>query len=297
MTQIIPIVILAAFFVIVTIIGVFFQEQINAKLVVVNQPSRFGFYNIHHPVSFGRMGNRMYEFIMYRMMASHHCLPLSHEHYNFPRPFDQMDVNKTCLKWDLEPFNENIQVYPFHFKFYRNKRDRLISYLNITQTKRARCDVLIHLRLDDVFNDHGGYTLLPLSFYKAAFTRIGQVNTTCFVGSALEPLHKRHVYDLRHFTRQYSKTTQWFGTQSIEKDFRVLMSAHIVIGSSSSFWFWPVYLSMHTKEIHVPIYDQTRAMGLAEPNMSDDFVKVFAYPLPFKDKIKPNTYNKLFYDI
>lgn len=230
-----------------------------------------------------RTGNALYDFIFLRLFSIQYGTRFDSSS-DFPFPFHNM--NTSTFQQNIGFYYDEIPNYPHDFVYYRNRKQYLIDLLNIEQVP-FECDITIHLRLEDIFNDHPMYTLLPLSFYREVFSSFPFYSPICIIG---KPINKEQVGIVREIEKlallYFVDVRVRVIGRTIEDDFKTIMSSNILVGSTSSFWFWPAYLSNNVKEIHVPDFGQIQFMNLS----SDDYVTIKKYKLKIKKKLTINEY-------
>lgn len=253
----------------------------------------------------GRTGNVLTQYIFARVFIAKYNLSYT----NGPRmwlPFPFNYTNKTGRAFLPSSFASEIsgEIYlkfgtilskEMNMPTYFGRKKQIKELLNIPTWNTIKYDVVVHIRLDDIFYDHAYYTLLPLSFYKEVFSNIKKPKSICLVGKPLDDQQFTLLKDIQQFIFNQTQVMPFIQTGSVEEDFETFMSAPVFVASTSSFWFWPVFVSDVTKEVHFPLFGQTRFMGLTK-TMKDEQRIYYAYELPISTKIKQNELN-LFYDV
>jgi len=139
--------------------------------------------------------------------------------------------------------NEN---YMFDFATYRHHRAQLRRWF--PAQARPSFDVVVHVRLDDVFGPNEDYTLLPPEYYRQA------------LAAALQLRILRSVAALaRNLT---GAPTLVYSAGSAARHLAILGSGRALVASVGTFWFWPAYLSAATRRVHVPDWGVNRLYHL-----------------------------------
>lgn len=285
---------LQKFIIIIIFVFIYIQERIFIKNCCVVD---YG----------GRMGNRLTEYIFARLLLANHNLSFQSS-LEFPFPFNYS--NKTGRVFKKTSFASKISLFKFlHFGLdlkvkmninnYLGRRKELYDILNIPVINKITYDVVIHVRLEDVFNEHPYYTLLPLSFYKQVLVAIQvktKVKSICIVSKPIDDTQHIILNNIQSYVFNLTNVMPILQINSIEKDYITFMSTPVFIASTSSFWMWPVFLSSVLKEIHFPIFGQTLYMGFTKKSVVDEDRVFYGYDLPFKKKITLQNLN-LIYDI
>ena len=221
----------------------------------------------------GRLGNMLFEYMFWYLMTCYYGGTFKNIYEPFPKPFDKLPNTFTINKHDevfkylnFSNYHELIPGYPMNFKYYSHSRKLLKSLLNI-ETFTKKYDIVIHVRLDDVFDDsmaYDDYTVLPFSFYDDVFKVIKkQHGSTCnfkilLIGRTIDSFQEKVLEDLTQFIRKVSGSKDVNKqTGTVTEDMTAIMSSPILIGSTSSFWCWPSFLSNICTEIHIPVFGQT----------------------------------------
>ena len=239
--------------------------EINSRSVqkyTVNDPHR----NIFKTRQTGRFGNQMFEYMFWYLMAMQYGGIFKKSYLKpFPAPFDNLPniiQFDTPVDVGLSGYKEKIPGYPMNIKYYAANRELLINSLNIPQFK-VKYDLVVHIRLDDVFGNHPDYTVLPFSFYKDCFASIKKTYDTSkfkilLIGRPINDFQKKIFMDIQKYITLLSgskKVMAQSGTMT--EDLVALMQSRILIASTSSFWFWPSFLSLNSRRVYIPIFGQT----------------------------------------
>ena len=219
----------------------------------------------------GRLGNQLFEYIFWALMTMQYGGTFKNTYKPFPRPFDKgpeiFTINKNeTLDLGLSQYDELIPGYPMSFKYYSRHRQLIRSLLNIGSYSK-KYDIVIHVRLDDVFDDYmayNDYTVLPFSFYDDVFKVIKKEHgpTDLFkillIGRTIDSFQEKILDDLTEYIKKVSSSSDVRKqTGSVTEDMTAIMESPILIGSTSSFWCWPSFLSNICTEVHIPVFGQT----------------------------------------
>lgn len=268
--------------------------------------------NIFKTRQTGRFGNQMFEYMFWYLMAMQHGGIFKNTYSKpFPAPFDNLPSVVefgTPVDIGLSNYKERIPGYPMNIKYYANHRDLLIRRLKIPQFK-IKYDLVVHVRLDDVFGDHPDYTVLPLSFYRDCFASIKKsYDTTKFkillIGRPINDFQKKIFMDIRNCVSKLSGSKKVITqTGTMTEDLVSIMQSPILIASTSSFWFWPSFLSLNSKRVYIPIFGQTNMYYYFASDTkfykkyavrSIDNYKIYGYLMAIKEKIYKDEIHKMY---
>jgi len=230
-----------------------------------------------------------------------------------PPPYHDFGLGRPPL------FNTTITPYMFAFKYYVPNRDYFRRHVFAPDPRPPRNDLVVHVRLDDVFGGHPDYTLCPLSYYAAALRHDhSRARSVAVIG------HPQDVEQHEVLSAVAALTTvllpaavvRVFSRDSIDDDFRLLIGADRVIASTGTFWVWPALMSATLTTAHMPGFRDDAPMypylGLDE---SDEVVrgeenvtivryatdasplKIHVHPLAFRDKMTREDWRARFYDV
>ena len=271
----------------------------------------------------GRTGNQLFEYVFWTLMTLEHGGIFENTYTNLPRPFDKLPKTFQIKKNEtqdlgLKNYHELIPGYPMSFKYYANKRHLLQQLLNM-ETFTKKYDIVIHVRLDDVFGsiiDHPelkDYTVLPFSFYENVFKVIKKVHgptkslKILLLGRTVDSFQKKILEDLTDYIKKVSGSKNvLYKSGSVTEDLIDIMSSPILVGSTSSFWTIPTFLSNISEEIHIPVFGQTNMYhyfdfdsvvykNYVRRYSERDNYTIYGYLLPFTEKIQKETI-ELMYD-
>jgi GR25 family glycosyltransferase involved in LPS biosynthesis len=213
----------------------------------------------------GRLGNKLFEYAYQRLVSKKYGLAFKSIYEKFPKPFDNIDTELAAFVSDpsIKLPKNYCERYPHSINLYKDHRSFFKEILTNDLSKEKVSDIVIHLRLDDVF-DHELYTVLPFSFYKKVFDEIlknGQpMSSVILVAKPVNDFDKEILEKLQTFLLvNYSKVNKVIiQSNSISDDIITLMSAPIAVHSVSSFPFWPIFLSDIVKDVYIPTFEHPR---------------------------------------
>lgn len=217
----------------------------------------------------GRLGNRLFEYFFWRLLAADHGVPFL-SWRSFPPPFDSLSrFSWTSQSAGLEEFNwKPLPPYAMDTHLYWRNRERMRSWLPLPEPPEGGAVVTVHVRLEDIFRPHALYSLLPLRFYKRVFRRLPVPPEKIVVigyphwGGDDAILQRVFNQTVEYIRGLVSCEVLQLETGSVTKDTEIILrETDYLIGSTSAFWYWPWFLSRRVKEIHVPAWGQVLAFN------------------------------------
>lgn len=263
----------------------------------------------------GRFGNQLFEYAYQRLISKKYGLAFKSTFTQFPKPYDNVETEINAGQPDpkikfpksgLKNPEQYYERYPHSVRLYKNHKkffQKILMNNKIPQRKNA--DIVVHVRLDDVFNDpHPNYTVLPFSFYEKVFDKIEKsgslMENVILVSMPIDDFQKDLLKKLKKFLLTKYKGIKKIRLQSkdLTSDMITLMKAPIAVHSVGSFPFWPMFLSDIVKEIHVPIFGQTRSLPIGVMDLdqwrSTKNLKIIKYKLSFDVKIEKDEIDRIF---
>ena len=291
----------------------------------------------------GRTGNRLFEHVLFRLIAMNANKPFVDHFYPFDagcfllrkRVPPSRDGPRDMGWGAIDIGNMSINFYPHDFRLYRRHRGLIRDEILRVRppppghTPPQPFDIVVHVRLEDI--QAGGdtiYTYVPLSFFRAALRRMPASAPTTRILVMGRPraespevtrVQERLLMDAARFIQNETRSrfVEIATDNSVEEDFRAILTAKHLIASTSTFWFWPAFMSRTLETVHVPLFGETltyeffrdlderdMAEGGSRPRQyeartwSDDgsWFHVFGYPLGFDRSVLTLDVEKL-YDV
>jgi hypothetical protein len=151
--------------------------------------------------------------------------------------------------------------YPHLVAFYLPHRDHFRRFYNPRPLEKRKWAV--HVRLDDIGNDHKFYTPLPGSFYRNITPKEEGVRLV------YRPPHDEFTKRVLEVVRlSMNVTAETYGGEK-EAFYTILSSTHVVL-STSSFSFWAIFLSPFLEKALAPKFgvmlknEQAGGLGLED---------------------------------
>ena len=144
-----------------------------------------------------------------------------------PYPFNNTYYTADATsKMNFTLIEMKIGNYPVSFELYENKRWFIKNEIFRMDNATYMYDVVIHVRLDDIFNFHWQYTLVPLSYYRDTLENIKVKNGSkiCLIGRAIDEQQQNILTDIRAYVEQLTQSSVVIHTGSIVEDFIDLRS-------------------------------------------------------------------------
>jgi len=220
--------------------------------------------------SLGRFGNQLFDYIFMRLLAIQYGSSFKNN-IDFPSPFD---VPKGTMKFPKETnigmnkFHECIPDYPMSIKYFNENVPLIKSFFNEFNVQK-KYDIVIHIRLDDVFDpDETEYSVMPLSYFNDAINHIFKYKEykeykgykshkslkIAVVSRPINDFQKGVLGNIVSFIECKTNSKVHVQSGSITEDILTIMSSDVVIGSVGSFWVWPALLSPVVKKIILPTF-------------------------------------------
>lgn len=242
----------------------------------------------------GRVGNYLSELVFSQMMLARH-------HIRHHRKTGVYPFNNTGGEVETN-FGGSISIHHFlwfgldlrtkmNMKNYMGRRGEVVQLMGVLESRR-KFDVVIHVHLDHAYD-----TLLPLSYYRSILPGLDNVETICIVSKPIDVLQLGLLNDIQEYVYEVTGVDAVVITGDVEEAFEVMMSGSTFVGSTSSFWIWPVFVSSVVKAVYFPLFGQMTYMGLTEREMKDGEDRVFyGKEIAIREKITLETLH-LFYDV
>lgn len=225
--------------------------------------SQFG-SDTYYPRHTGRTGNELAEYFFWFFRAKEHGKIFENSYKGkFPYPFDILPIKADFQKYKfLIP--TPVPSYPLSSIYYvKHRKDIKLITRNVTFKDSDKIDVVIHVRLDDIMNDMKEYSLLPLSYYKDCLNKIGEFKNIVIVGKPSGGESKftsdenkqqlKILTDLKLFIEHnWPDKNVSIQTGTLDEDYFTITRARNFIGSTSYFWFWPIFVSECIENLYFP---------------------------------------------
>lgn len=241
-------------------------------------------YVFHTRPGPGRAGNWFWEYVVVRLVAAHYqqafvCF------YRFPEPFNHVphfvfrdpyvELNTSVL--ELEG-NGDGPVLPsdfYYFPFLMGNREYIQTvFFPTVQVAVKTHDVTVHVRMGDMisYGVPGKVPMVP-KFYVDVFTRLvheSKVNSNSNIIMIGNP-ENEWQYEIFNKTAvcicgviNCTIPIQMLDSakESVSDAIYHMMQAPIFVGSTSSFWQIPTFVSRVVREVHTPIIGITQFMDI-----------------------------------
>lgn len=226
----------------------------------------------------GRFGNRLSIYAYNYIYNKHHGLPNINKDATIviypivPKDILQQEKSNVpeLIKYQytlIKKHGPGKHSFPHDVRFYQNYREELIENSVSKDLIKTDYDITIHVRTDDIGNEHTAYTALPSSYYKNCLKHIYE-NKTKNDGKALNVLivsktpHDNFTKKVLEVCVNTCKTFKELNRNSLnkidiqhsslERDFSSLLGSSILIMSMSTFSYWAAFFGPFMKEVHVP---------------------------------------------
>lgn len=258
----------------------------------------------------GRFGNQMFEYVFWYLMAMQYGRTFKNIYKPFPAPFDKLPNTVKFSKpmnVGLSKYRERIPGYPMNIKYFAKNRDLIIDALRVPQYK-VKYDLVVHVRLDDIFDEQfPEYTVLPFSFYRDCFKSLNaSYNVSKFniliIARPINEFQKKVFKDIVKYIKQLSGSKRVKSqTGTMTEDLTAIMKSKLLIASTSSFWFWPSFLSYNSERVYIPVFGQshlyyyfadkknTQIHKNYAVRMIDKNYKIYGFPINLDEKIYEDT--------
>lgn len=206
------------------------------------------------PSSFFRTGNQMFEYAYATVAAIRYKRHMDCSSLHLPGPFTHLPLVKDYTAGVSHFPSANrltLMKHVLSFRAYVGTRESLMRVWDMPPVPSPTCDIGIHIRLDDVFEaQHAMYVVLPIEWYQTVFQSMDfRKGTVCLFVRPIDDFQHRIV---RKILNLLPPTTVLFDSGDVDKDWTAMYGVREFVGSPSSFWFWPVWLSPNLERIHIP---------------------------------------------
>lgn len=217
----------------------------------------------------GRTANKMNEYIYWYLKAKEDAKKFICTYNNgFPAPFNKAPMEADFSK--QQPVKkkriQKIESYPFDVNYYKNYRREILNLFQIGKHDKLY-DITINLRLDDIMNNNGDYTLLNTSYYKTVLTDIGNLDNKkiIMVGAAVSDKQIWYANELKKILEnKFNIEIELRLDGTLEEDLMAFMCCETFIASVSSFWFWSIFCSYTLKKLYIPMFGVVNKMNLQD---------------------------------
>jgi hypothetical protein len=185
----------------------------------------------------------------------------------------------------------------YHLAYFMPHRRYLRTHVFRPDPHHLRHDLVVHVRLDDIFNDKHDYTLLPLSVYARMLRNINttSVTTAAVIGRALDADQREILHAVAGLLPKHWRV-HVSADNSLETDLRIMFGARILFGSISTLWGLPAILSPWLREVHAPLFYGRASIFMDAPS-TEGGVSFFTYDVGFHNKITSQEWRRRFYDL
>ena len=195
----------------------------------------------------GRTGNRLFQYVIARLVASHSGLKLGTEwpendFIEVTKPRDGIicesqqsivtdikstgDHNLGIGRWHLQGYFQDAELY-------NNHREEIKGFFKLPEFIKNTEDMVVHLRLADYWCDRVKSVINPLSVIKA----IKSIpHRQLFIVVEAHPSNKKYLRAFESLCPQYVSDTP-------KEDFHFIRSFDKIICANSSFSWWAAFLS------------------------------------------------------
>jgi hypothetical protein len=167
-------------------------------------------------------------------------------------PYNLSAVAYTRVDADFDPGDG----YAYHFDFasYRRHRALLRRLFRFTPRALPVFDVAVHVRLDDIATANADYGLLPARFYRTALRKIKLKRRIAIVAHPIDAAQRAYLRALAQLVQNETRArVTIYSSGSISRDFEIIAASRALVASTSTFWFWPSFLSKQ-QEVYVPAW-------------------------------------------
>ena len=195
----------------------------------------------------GRTGNRLFQYVIARLVASHSGLELDTEwpeqdfiETTTPKEGEFILKQQTIVnaispvpRLDLGKNRYHLEGYFQDAKLYNPNREEIRGFFKLPEVKKNTEDLVVHLRLADYWCDRVRSVINPLAIIKA----IKSIpHRQLFIVVQDHPSNKKYL-------RAFESYCPQFISRSPKEDFHYIRSFDKIICANSSFSWWAAFLS------------------------------------------------------
>jgi hypothetical protein len=203
----------------------------------------------------GRIGNESFEYVYWLLRALNDgkLFECTYSKLYFPfcnGPGSILIPRKLPISFttDSDP------AYPIDISIYLKHKDLIKSFVKVPDIPMYD-GLVIHLRLDDIDTAMLHYLDLSDEFYERVLKQVPKdITKVTIIGHAIDESQSIKMTRIKIITQMILKNAMVsvFHDNDLETDLRIIGSARYFIASTSTFWFWPAFLSENVERIWYP---------------------------------------------
>lgn len=216
-------------------------------------------YFVYYTRETGRFSNQLYEYIYWRLKAINDGVQFENTYKTLPFPFNNIPSSAYDRKKKLKMFEKKApsSTCTISCEYFTPHRNVIQNILKIEQFPLDIYDIVVHVRLDDIFHSIDTHSLLPLSFYEFI-----EAENVLIIGNPINDEQHVILDRIRETIMKKSKNVAIQKDGDISKDIVSIMSCKELVASISGFWFWPAFISDNIEKVHVPLWGINRICQL-----------------------------------
>ena len=265
-----------------------------------------GFALARVPLGCGRTGNRMLQMALMYMLAAEHQRP-------FVNPYAHSAgcAALGCPRSRLTPpppppramnLSDGRPVTPatFDLRLFLPQLDYLRAEVFAPDPRPPPSDLLVHVRLDDIFDSPAHYTLAPRSYYRAAAAAAarrllaegggGDFLTVVILGRPGDDAQREILHAVAEAVVGVVESDFLAvvdADDGIDEVYRRILGARAVVAGISTFAIAPTLLSARVRDLYLPHFAPNDDLALPEAVSAASLARprLHVLPLPFAHKI------------
>ena len=209
----------------------------------------------------GRIGNESFEYAYWLLRCINDGKILICTYNKLWYPFNNAPMETLLLRRKNINFSkEHDPPYPFDVSDYLEYKEIIKEMIKFEEDP-LKTDLVIHVRLDDIDTAAPEYFKLSDEYYLKILNNehfkeiISEISSITIIGFSINHEQTERILKISELIKNNFENTVKINTfykNDPDTDLRILGSSKYLIASTSTFWFWPVFISNNIRKIFYP---------------------------------------------